>query len=989
MTACHLFLHHTGERYRDFVVTKVQPIEELQCLLKELVHEPSGASVMQIECPDPENLFCLSFRTLPNDSKGAAHILEHTVLCGSRKYPVKDPFFGMTRRSLNTFMNALTGADFTCYPAATQVEKDFYNLLEVYLDAVFHPQLKELSFLQEGHRLEFAEPLNPDSPLLYKGIVYNEMKGGLSSPDSRLWHHMMAQLLPDLPYAHNAGGDPRAIPQLTYAELIEFHETYYHPSRCLFFFYGNLPLKKHLDFVADKALKQVPKLPPLPPIPPQPRFPAPVRCDMRYPIGESEDLQRKGIVSFGWLTVPLVNQEEVLALSVLESVLMETDASLLKHPLLASGLCIQTDALMDTEMSEVPFFIVCKGCDLERIDDLEQELFTQLEKIASQPIPEHLLEAAIHQLEFARTEIMADQAPFGLTLFMRSALAKQHNCEAEHALTIHALFHDLLQKSRDPLYLPGLIRKHFLDNPHFVRLVMRPCPKLTAEELAEEKAALAAIRKALTPQEVSAILKQTADLAAFQRETEKQSIACLPKVDLRDVPFYAHDLPLIEEEEGGLRTFRHTCFTNDVLYADLVFDLPDVSFEDLPLVQLMMQLLPELGAGARSYADNLDYASAHTGGIGASVALHVQANNPKTARPAMVIRGKALRRKADKLCGLLRDTVLEPRFDDAKRVEELILQIHSGLENKLINHALKYAIQLSLSGFSVPATVNNSWYGLRYYKKIQELARSLPKGRSALMEKLLALKEQLFSCKNPHLVLSCTQAMYQELQAQRFYGLTDLPQKEIPAWTGAYPLEPVPSHAAAVAAPLAFTALSIKTAPFGHPHAPALSASTLLLDHLVLHPKIREQGGAYGCGAQYGRMLGNYCLHAYRDPHIASTVRAFFDAIGAIAGGHFGEEDLEEAKLGVIQHLDLPLCPGARAITAYAWERAGKKREMRQHFRDKLLELSIKDVSRVVEKELLARRESGVIVCFSGKELIEREQEELERIGHPLPIQSF
>src|SRR3990167_5771332 len=227
--------YQIGDKYRNFTFTKALPIEELQSILYELVHEPTGAQVMHIANDDSENLFCLSFQTLPTNSNGVAHILEHTVLCGSKKFPVKDPFFAMNRRSLNTFMNAMTGSDFTCYPASSQVEKDFYNLLEVYLDAVFFPELKELSFLQEGHRLEFENPNDPTTPLVYRGIVFNEMKGSLSSPETRLWHAIMKSLTPELPYAYNSGGSPDEIPSLTYEALKVFHQKYYHPSHCLFY----------------------------------------------------------------------------------------------------------------------------------------------------------------------------------------------------------------------------------------------------------------------------------------------------------------------------------------------------------------------------------------------------------------------------------------------------------------------------------------------------------------------------------------------------------------------------------------------------------------------------------------------------------------------------------------------------------------------------------------------------------------------------------
>ncbi|MBI3900729.1 MAG: insulinase family protein, partial [Chlamydiia bacterium] len=291
-------LNVEGQNYRDFTLTRYLPLPELQSTWIELVHK-TGARVFHVANEDVENFFCLSFQTLPLSSNGVAHILEHTVLCGSKKYPVKDPFFSMGRRSLNTFMNAFTGQDFTCYPASSQIEKDFYNLLSVYLDAVFHPELKRFSFLQEGHRLTVTHANEPGEMLQFDGVVYNEMKGAFSSSDSRLWKKLFASLFPNLPYAFDTGGDPKEIPHLSHAELIAFHRNFYHPSRCIFFFYGNLPLAKHLDFLAEETFSHVKGLAPLPPLPLQPRFTAPQIITSHYPISSSESLEKKGILAFG------------------------------------------------------------------------------------------------------------------------------------------------------------------------------------------------------------------------------------------------------------------------------------------------------------------------------------------------------------------------------------------------------------------------------------------------------------------------------------------------------------------------------------------------------------------------------------------------------------------------------------------------------------------------------------------------------------------
>jgi len=979
-------LDAAGEKHLDFVVTKVSRLEELNCILRELVHLPTGAQIMHIGNDDPENLFCLSFRTLPSSSNGVAHILEHTVLCGSRKFPVKDPFFAMTRRSLNTYMNALTGSDFTCYPASSQVEKDFYNLFDVYIDAVFHPQLKRESFLQEGHRLEFANSQDPKTPLELKGIVFNEMKGSLASSDSRLWHALMEHLVPDLPYAFNSGGDPKEIPNLTYPELIAFHETYYHPSRCLFFFYGNFDLKKHLDFIEQKVLKTVQKTPSLPPIPKQPRFTIPKQVEMRYPINEMDDHDGRAIIAIGWLTAPLLQQDEVLALTVLDAILMENDASLLKRPLLESGLCIHADAYMDTEMSEVPYAIVFKGCDPKNAEAIEELLKGALEEIVKEGIPPALLEAAIHQLELARLEIAGDHAPFGLTLFMRSALAKQHGCDPENALLIHALFEKLLTLTKDPHYLTNLIRKYLLNNQHKVRLVMLPDPHLAAEETAEEKKMLQGIQKKLSETDVVRIMQQAQELKNYQKATEEQSIDCLPKVTLEDVPLVIRDFPLKHHASGSLEIFHHDCFTNHILYADLIFDLPPIADEDLPLVSLLSTLITEIGSGPRNYAQNLDYIQAHTGGIGASCGLHLQVNDPKMAKPSFSLRGKALYRKADKLCALMRDTLVSPRFDDAQRISDLIEQLREAQLQRLNRQAMRYAIQLASSGSSPASYIGEAWMGLRYFKFIESLSKDLQTTLPQLIDRLIALKNQLFTFQHPHLVLSCSREALSILTENSFFGLTDLPIQSSPLWKLDYPITRPPSQGRPIASQVAFSAEVFDTIPYIHPHSAGLTLAAVLCENKILHKRIREEGGAYGCGATFSANTGQFYFHAFRDPRIAHTRQVFHAAIQEIAAGKFSDQDLEEAKLGVVQQLDVPLSPGSRAITAYGWYRMGKTREMRQQFRDRLLAATPKEVAHIVELHLLPKKNTGVFVTLAGNDLLVKENQIFTQEGQPLEI---
>ena len=959
-------LDAAGKTYKSFSITKYLPLEELQCSLVEAVHGPTGARIIHIANDDPENLFCLSFQTLPATSNGVAHVLEHTVLCGSKKFPIKDPFFSMTRRSLNTYMNALTGQDFTCYPASSQVEKDFYNLLEVYLDAVFHPELKQKSFLQEGHRLEFAEPKNPKSPLQFQGVVYNEMKGAMSSAETRLWEAVMKHLTPDLPYSHNSGGDPKEIPNLTYEELKEFHQTFYHPSRCLFFFYGNIPLSQHLDFILEKSLHGVEKNPLLPPLPLQRRFASPVEASDRYPIAESENPDKKAQIAFSWLTAQLVDQEEVLALCLLDSLLMDTDASILKKALLRSGLCAAADSSIDVEMSEVPFSIVAKGCDPKAAKALKNLI---LDTLKTCTFSHAEIEASLHQLEFQRTEIGAEGIPFGLSLFFRAGIVKQHGSESERALLIHTQFKDLRARLANPDFLPHLISKHLINNPHFVQLILNPDPQLEKEERQEEEARLALIRPHL---DEKTVIAQSEELAAYQEAIENQSLDCLPQLTLRDVPPNARDFALIERDEKKFSVHHHSCFTNQILYADLVYDLPDVPVEDLWLLSLFTRFLTELGCGGRNYAANLDYQQAYTGGVGASLSLHVVESDPNVCRPSFTLRGKAMARNSSKLLNLFADFVLSADCRDLPRIQELLAQHVNSLQNQIVKNALNYAVQTSLSPFSSASFVYDQWNGFPYYQAVLKWT----KDAAALSDNLVRMQEMILGRGKPHLVLTSDEAQFLHLQKQSFFGLGDkLPLRPLKPWTGNYPLPKIEPYFHFIASPVAFTALGLRTSSYRDPESPFILLATELLENCHLHKEIREKGGAYGSGASYSPSTGNFYLYSYRDPHLAKTVATFQKALEKIADTKFTERELEEAKFGVLQTIDAPVAPGNRAITAFSWKRAGRTYEDRQNFRKKILEAGRKEVADAVKQLILPKQK--LLVSFLGEELYKKEKKKV------------
>ncbi|MEM1282722.1 MAG: insulinase family protein [Chlamydiota bacterium] len=974
-----------GSTYKNFKITKNENIPEINSRLIELTHIATGASVMHIANDDPENLFCLSFQTIPSSSNGIAHVLEHTVLCGSKKFPVHDPFFCMARRSLNTYMNALTGSDFTCYPAATQIKKDFYNLLDVYLDSAFYPKLDFFSFLQEGHRLSFADENNLNSPLIYKGIVFNEMKGALSSPNARLNEAINQNLFPETTYGVNSGGDPKDIPSLTHEELKKFHSNYYHPSRCLFFFYGSFPLDEHLEFISGRVLDHCEKQKPLEPVAAQKRFHQPRRITATYPQTDEDNPEGQAYLSFAWLTTNVLNQEEILALSIADIALMDTDASPLKKEFMKTGLCSQAYAYLDPDIYDVPFVITLKGCNASKADVLEKILFDTIQSIVKNGIPKNQVRSAMHQLEFHRSEITGDGAPHGLNLFMRSALIKLHGANPNEGLCIHSLFKRLKEKIKeDERYFEKLIQKYFIDNNHFLRVVMTPDPKLPEKEAEQEEERLKTTKEKLSKQDLDEIFNQEKQLQEFQEEQDKEDPNILPKLSITDIPKIAKEYPLEHQKHEQLDVYHHDTFTNSIVYADLIWNIPKMQESDMWLLRLYTTILPQMGAGGRDYQDNLEFIQENLGGFGTSLSLNIQADDCNQYSPTFHVRGKSLYRKSKELFQLLYDTTQSVDFNDKTRLKEVFLKHFNGLQSSITQSSLRYAISLSASGLTEPAKLNNLWSGLDYYKKIRQCAKDYQQQESFIIEKLMEIHHKLQQMSEINLVLSCDDKMYASLKASSFYDLKKLQTSAETEKLSVSKPSHIQSHAKLIASPIAFTSKVFHTIPYTHPDAPALGIAANLFDHLTLHRLLREQRGAYGGGATYNGQTGNFSFYSYRDPNIATTIQAFNQAVSKVLDGKFDDFNIEQAIFEKFQSIDAPISPGSQGRLAHGWLQEGKTLERRQSHRDKLLSLTKNDIISATEKHIATHMHNGATIVFAGQELIDKENERLKHMGIPI-----
>lgn len=962
-----------------FILKKRVELPEIQCTLKEFEHKKSGATVLHVETDDPENVFCLSFQTLPTSSNGIAHILEHTVLCGSKKFPVKDSFFLMNRRSLNTFMNAFTGADFTCYPAATLLEKDFYNLLEVYVDAVFQPNLNPLSFAQEGHRLEFETADDPNSPLVFKGIVFNEMKGALATGPARLNEELSKHLFPGLTYQYNSGGDPKEIPDISYEEFVKFHHTFYHPSRCLFFFYGNIPVEKHLKFLEEKVLKGVKPIEKLNHLPPAKRLKKRQHVEVPYPIAPSEDLKEKCFLSFGWLTTHLQEQLEALALSTLLVALVDNDASPLKRALLDTKKCQQVSGAIDVEVSEIPITLTLRGCNKEDVEELERTLFATLRELSSKPFDKELIQSSLHQIEFQRSEISGDWLPYGLTLFLRAALLKHHGGRPEEALQIHSLFGALREAfEKDPLYFNKLLEKWLIDNKHYVRALAYPDVELSQKEEQQEKERLEKIKKKLSKKAIDEIVKKSHELAQFQeKEDSDEVIDLLPKVTVKDVPQEGIDFSLIKDETPLLDIYRHECFTNDIIYADINFDLPFLPVVDLPYLRLFTTLLTQLGTKGRNYVDLLKDVQASTGGIVAQLAISQQVSDCQKCRPQLFIQGKALQRNGKKLFELLNEYILNPDFFDRERVKEVIMKQYSGIVANMPQQGLYYASTIAIKGHSVPHLVADHLFGVEYYWQLKKWVEKLDETIDELIEKCMLMVPLLMRTK-PDLVLACSKDQYKELKKNRFWGFGDWPRCNtfIP-FEGDYQLTPARSQGRILSSAVASSVHIVKVPGYNNPASAHLSLASEILDNQTLHKEIREKGGAYGGGSHNKPRGGYFSFYSYRDPSIQKTLKTFSRSVTDLIEEGVDKEHLEEAKLEMIQELDQPVSPGSRAFVAYAWMRTGKTAQIRKAYREELLKTKPRQIEEAVKKYLDPNKVEGITVVAASQELFEKEKWDL------------
>ena len=937
-------------------IENIIPLKEINAHCYRLTHMGTGARHVHISTQDRENTFGVTFKTVPSDSTGVAHILEHTVLCGSEKYPVRDPFFSMLKRSLSTFMNAFTASDWTMYPFSTQNPKDYFNLMDVYLDAAFFPNIEELSFKQEGHRLEIEDdPQHPGSPnLVYKGVVYNEMKGAMSSPDQVMVRSLLQALYPDTTYSHNSGGDPKVIPRLTHAQLKAFHQRHYHPSNAYFYTYGNLPLEKHLEFISKKIMARFTAIDPKTDVPCQPRWDKPRSARFTYALAPSEDPARKSQVCLAWLVGDVRNSFEVLVFSVLEQILIGNSASPLRKALMDSGLgSAPSDGTgFDADNRDTLFACGLKDTEETSGDQIEKIILDVLDNLVKEGIERELVDSAIHQIEFHRKEISNSPYPYGLKLLLSIISSWLHDGDPARVLQLDADLQQLQEKLERGPFLEECIQSYLIDNPHRIRLTLVPDQQTARRE--EERVAeeLRTLQSELTPDDRIRIDQDTTRLKALQESQE--DVGCLPTLALGDippdVPSYA---PTTVADNAPLWCYAQP--TSGIFYFNLTASagVPDPL---LPWVPFLCYAFSKMGTQKHTYTQMARRIDAVTGGLSLAANARAPWKRSQTCLPLFSLSAKCLGRNIDPMFAIIEEFIQSVDFSDLTRLEQLLGEYQAGLESMIIHNGHRLAISLSSRSFSPASALSELWGGVYHVRTIREFTKKSDASKlSALASDLDAMTRSIL--KPGNVIMAAIGEKPLVDQASSHIAASDaLTAFRRPAPSPDLKLldirpEPeAPCEGWSTSSAVAFVARTLPTAPQGHPDAPVLAVLSKVLRSLYLHREIREKGGAYGGFAHYNPDNGLFSLASYRDPHIVRTLEVFDGLTRFMHSGPVTQEDVKEAVLQVCSEIDKPDPPGPAARKAFSRLIVGLTDEDRRDFKQQLLEVTPQKLADVVQR---------------------------------------
>jgi Zn-dependent M16 (insulinase) family peptidase len=949
-----------------FSVERVVPIDELHATAYIFTHAKTGARLLHLYNDEPENLFSIAFRTPVRDNTGVPHILEHSVLCGSKKFPVKDPFQEMLKGSLQTFLNALTYRDKTVYPVASQVEKDFYNLVNVYCDAVFHPLLSENTFYQEGWHFEVGD--QPTGTGI-KGIVYNEMKGVFSDFASHVARRTITGLMPDTTYAYESGGDPEEIPDLTYEGFTSFYRRFYHPSNSFIFLYGNLPSEKTLRFLSENYLDDYSAETPGSAIAPQPLWREPRTLTIEAPAPREDAGTATILVAwiFGDTTDPL----SVLSGVVLGHYLLGTESSPLKRALIDSGYGQDLDDAsgFDIEAVQSVFIAGLRKAAPENARKILQVVLDTLRDQVERGLDDDLIEGALRQVEFNLREVNNGHMPYHLKLAERCYNSWLYGGDPLAHLAFEKTLSALRERRKSgDAWFRELIRTNLLDNNHRLLSVIAASPDKGRELETQTEAQAEKLSAAFSPDDLARYRALTRELIAQQsRPPSAESLATLPRLALSDLPAREFAVPCTVGAIGGIPFYGHPLFTSDIVYLDIGFDLRALPAELVPYLPLYLELLRRCGAGTWTFEQMAVRTALATGGIGASSFCRTPIGTDNELFFHAFVHGKSLRSRFSDMLDILHDLLVTPDLADKKQIQDLLLEERNGLNAAIIGSGHQMAMLSSSARLSWSRHIEELLGGISQLRFLDRLAQ----GNGAetaipALERLHAAMVNRAGC-----LISVTADDPESLRDPLAAFIDRLPthapgrplSRELPEGSGMRGIE--------ISAAVNFSSRSWKIGRFD---AQEYGLLFLLARHLstgYLWDKVRVEGGAYGGMAVMSVAHPVFGCASYRDPNLSSTLHHFEKGLRAVAAG-VDRAALDQSVIASIGRIDAPRSPHNRGFGETLDRIAGYTPEIRQRLRESILGATPEQLSSVAGKILASGDSSvtvlGSIAAFEGAE---------------------
>jgi hypothetical protein len=967
-----------GKVIHGFVVEQVTEIEEMSVICYILKHEKTNAKYFHISNSDNENTFGVAFKTVPFDDTGVAHILEHTALCGSAKYPVRDPFFAMIRRSMKSFMNAFTASDWTMYPFATQNLKDYYNLMDVYLDAAFFPNLSELSFKQEGHRLEFDESGN----LVFKGVVYNEMKGAMSSPSQVMGRGLMNALYPTTTYHFNSGGDPEKIPELTYDAFKAFHQRYYHPSNAFFYSYGTFSLKSHLKHVDDTVLSKFSKIDPKTDVPSEPRWHEPRETRKKYSLSAHEDPEKKGQICLAWILPGIEDAYMVLCFFLLEQILLGNSASPLRKALIESGLgaALSDCTGYDPELRDTMFACGLKDVRIQDADAIEKIIFDVFHDLVKNGIDKELIDTAIHQMEFHRKEVTNTPYPYGIKLLLHACGSWFHTSDPIRPLRIEKDLSQLRADLDAGPFLESLIEKYFIQNNHRLRFILEPDQTMHQKDAQKIQKLLQDKKQSLSENDINTIKLDTKSLADLQNSPD--DFSSLPTLTVNDIN---PDIETVVERSEQIN--RNVSYyeqpTRGIVYFGSTQEINALPEKYIMHVPLFCFVFSKIGTKDYDYVELAKRIDRYTGRLGASSIIRTPIDVNQSPISVFSLNAKCLTRNISPMFDILNSLYFRPDFSNRTRLKHLLLEFKSAYESSVVSNGHQYAVGVASKKFSSARKLDECWHGLSQLKFLKEITQDLSdKAIETLAQNLSEMAHALFSKDQMHLaVIGESDALDQiDAPVKNFYSQfsdqsvneslidrlnfseTQTPRRE--AWT--------------TASSVSFVAQTFSCVKRMHPDAPVIAIISKLLRSLYLHKEIREKGGAYGAFATADLEDGLFHLISYRDPHIHRTIKTFANVSDYLCNGDYTDNDIDESILQLCSDIDRPDTPAAKARKAFWRKLTGMTDEIRKTFKENVLSVTRSQVIDAAQKYFLNLDNKGMIGVVSGDEKVKEFNEQNE-----------